>query len=176
MLYTLNTHTNTLIMPYVIANDIILMKVNGLTAVSSQESCIPATNPACDAMAPFIRSCDRTSTDWLCVKFETENNDISTPGTIILMTGKILYHNGNHSTGTIKMFKQVTCQYSGRRGTDTDSSTTDSIVRSLRSTVSPGESSPSLLATHHSKSPLTSQRFNTVLSSLMGVKYSNPGN
>ena len=42
-----------------------LMKVNGLTAVSTQESRIPVTNHARDAMAPFIRSCDRTSTDWL---------------------------------------------------------------------------------------------------------------
>jgi len=95
---------------------LLLMKVHGLTTLSTQESCILAANHARDAMAPFLRSCDRTSTDLLYLKCEMENNDISTPGTIIPMAGKLFYHptnhNGSRQTGTIKMFKQVTCQYS----------------------------------------------------------------
>ena len=54
------------------------MKVNGLTMVSTQKSHIPAANHTHDAMA--------------CLKCETENNDICTPGMIILMRGKLFYH------------------------------------------------------------------------------------
>ena len=50
------------------------MKVNSLTVVSAQESRIPATNHARDSVAPILGSCDRTSTDSLCLKCETENN------------------------------------------------------------------------------------------------------
>jgi len=154
------------------------MKVNSITVVSTQESRIPATNHARNSIAPFLGSCDRTSTDSLCVKCETENNDISTPRMITLMTGKacFFYHPANHNRSRqIETIKQVTCRYSVWWGTNTDRSPTDSIVRSSCSTGWPGELSTSPIVTYYWKSPQTSYRFNTALSSRMGVKYSNSG-
>ena len=74
-----------------------------------------------------------------------------------------------------KMIKQVTCQYSVRWGTDTDRSTTDSTIRSLHSTVWPGELSPSLAVIYYCKFPQTSHRFNTVLSSPKEWNIVTPG-
>ena len=148
------------------------MKVNSLTAVSTQESCIPAANHARDSMALFLGSGDLTSTDSMCVKCETENNDISAPRMIILTTEKVCFfyhpanHNRSHQTGTIK-------RYSVRWGTDTDRSTTNSIIRSSHSTGWPGELSQARLSpsTGSPHKPVTA-----VSSHIgMGVKYSNSG-
>ena len=81
------------------------MKVNNLIVDTTQESRIPATNHARDAMVPFLGSRDQTSTDSLCEKCETENNDLSTSERYTDDWWGFLpprNHNSNHRAGTTK--------------------------------------------------------------------------